>query len=102
MVTMPSEEDFNSPQTGDICKKYFRGSAESNTMDRMKILRLIENMTLGSAAVGLQNRIHARGRQSSGTADYDRQTGETGRKERTGKSNSWNTVEIMENIGFFS
>lgn len=52
MVTMPSEEDFNSPQTGDICKKYFRGSAESNTMDRMKILRLIENMTLGSAAVG--------------------------------------------------
>lgn len=52
MVTMPSEEDFNSPQTGDICRKYFRGSSEANTMDRMKILRLIENMTLGSAAVG--------------------------------------------------
>ena len=52
MVTMPSEEDFNSPETAEICRKYFKGSADADTVDRMKILRLIENMTLGSAAVG--------------------------------------------------
>lgn len=52
MVTMPSEEDFTSPETAEICRKYFKGSADADTMDRMKILRLIENMTLGSAAVG--------------------------------------------------
>jgi 4-hydroxybutyryl-CoA dehydratase/vinylacetyl-CoA-Delta-isomerase len=52
MVTMPSEKDFNSPEIGDICKKYFKGVASVPTMDRMKILRLVENLTLGTAAVG--------------------------------------------------
>lgn len=52
MVTMPSEKDFNSPEIGDICKKYFAGDAKYPTMDRMKVLRLIENLTLGAAAVG--------------------------------------------------
>ncbi len=52
MVTMPSQADFESKDVGEYCKKYFRGYANLDTMDRMKILRLIENLTLGSAAVG--------------------------------------------------
>ncbi|WP_026894613.1 4-hydroxyphenylacetate 3-hydroxylase family protein [Clostridiisalibacter paucivorans] len=52
MVTMPSEKDFKHPEIGPICEKYFKGNANVPTMDRMKILRLIENMTLGTAAVG--------------------------------------------------
>ncbi len=52
MVTMPSERDFNSPEIGDICKKYFAGRADVPTIERMKVLRLIENLTLGTAAVG--------------------------------------------------
>lgn len=52
MVTMPSAKDFNSPEVGEICKKYFKGTASVSTEDRMRILRLIENMCLGSAAVG--------------------------------------------------
>lgn len=52
MVTMPSEKDFMSDKVGDYCKKYFKGSDSFNTLDRMKILRFIENMTLGTAAVG--------------------------------------------------
>jgi 4-hydroxybutyryl-CoA dehydratase/vinylacetyl-CoA-Delta-isomerase len=52
MVTMPSEKDFNSPVVGDICKKYFKGASNVPTMERMKVLRLIENLTLGTAAVG--------------------------------------------------
>ncbi len=52
MVTMPSQADFESEETGEYCRKYFRGQADMDTMDRMKILRLIENLTLGTAAVG--------------------------------------------------
>lgn len=52
MVTMPSSKDFNSPEVGDICKKYFKGVASVPTEDRMRILRLIENMCLGASAVG--------------------------------------------------
>lgn len=52
MVTMPSEADFNSEETGEICRKYFAGTKGVRTIDRMRILRLLENMTLGSAAVG--------------------------------------------------
>lgn len=52
MVTMPSEADFKSPEIGAICDKYFRGVDSVPTEHRMRILRLIENMCLGSAAVG--------------------------------------------------
>lgn len=52
MVTMPSEKDFNSPEIGELCRKYFQGDERVDTMNRMRILRLIENMTLGTAAVG--------------------------------------------------
>ena len=52
MVTMPSEQDFNHPEIGPVCKKYFKGKSDVDVMDRMKILRLVENMTLGTAAVG--------------------------------------------------
>lgn len=52
MVTMPSEKDFNHPEVGDLCKKYFKGTNKVPTMDRMRVLRLVENLTLGTAAVG--------------------------------------------------
>ncbi len=52
MVTMPSQADFESEDVGEYCRKYFRAQNETDTMDRMKILRLIENLTLGTAAVG--------------------------------------------------
>ncbi|VBB06700.1 Hypothetical protein LUCI_1936 [Lucifera butyrica] len=52
MVTMPSEKDLNHPQIGKVVEKYFKGVASVPTEDRMRILRLIENLTLGTAAVG--------------------------------------------------
>jgi 4-hydroxybutyryl-CoA dehydratase/vinylacetyl-CoA-Delta-isomerase len=52
MVTMPSEKDLRSPEIGKVVEKYFRGVADVSTEDRMRILRLIENITLGTAAVG--------------------------------------------------
>ncbi|MFZ5969880.1 MAG: 4-hydroxyphenylacetate 3-hydroxylase family protein [Bacillota bacterium] len=52
MVTMPSEQDFKHPVIGPVCEKYFKGVNAVPTEYRMRILRLIENMTLGTAAVG--------------------------------------------------
>ncbi|QXM06369.1 4-hydroxyphenylacetate 3-hydroxylase family protein [Crassaminicella indica] len=52
MVTMPSEKDFKHPVLGPICEKYFKGVDSVPTEHRMRVLRLIENMTLGAAAVG--------------------------------------------------
>jgi len=52
MVTMPSEKDLRSPEIGHYVEKYLKGVEGVSTEDRMRILRLIENMTLGCAAVG--------------------------------------------------
>jgi 4-hydroxybutyryl-CoA dehydratase/vinylacetyl-CoA-Delta-isomerase len=52
MVTMASEKDLRHPEIGKIVEKYFKGVASVPTENRCRILRLIENMTLGTAAVG--------------------------------------------------
>jgi 4-hydroxybutyryl-CoA dehydratase/vinylacetyl-CoA-Delta-isomerase len=51
LVTMPAERDLNHPEIGPLVEKYLRGVAEFPTADRMRILRLIENLTLGTSAV---------------------------------------------------
>jgi 4-hydroxybutyryl-CoA dehydratase/vinylacetyl-CoA-Delta-isomerase len=62
MVTLPSEKDFNAPDTAKWMKKYFRADPNVSTENRMRILRLIENMTLGTAAVGyLTESMHGAG-----------------------------------------
>ncbi|KYZ74758.1 4-hydroxybutyryl-CoA dehydratase [Anaerosporomusa subterranea] len=52
MVTMPSEHDLRHPEIGKVVEKYFKGVANIPTEQRLRILRLIENITLGTAAVG--------------------------------------------------
>ena len=52
MVTAPSEADFRHPKLGPIIDKYLRGSSSASTESRLRILRLIENLALGTAAVG--------------------------------------------------
>jgi len=52
MVTMPSEKDLRHPVIGKVVEKYFGAVASVPTEHRMRILRLIENLTLGTAAVG--------------------------------------------------
>lgn len=62
MVTLPSEDDYRSPEVGKWVKKYFKGNDEVDTEDRMRMLRLIENLTLGTAAVGyLTESMHGAG-----------------------------------------
>ena len=52
MVTAPSEKDLKDPVIGPVVEKYFKGVSNVSTENRLKILRLIENLTLGTAAVG--------------------------------------------------
>ena len=52
MVTMASERDLRHPEIGKIVEKYFKGIASVPTENRCRVLRLIENITLGTAAVG--------------------------------------------------
>ena len=76
MVTMPSQADFDSPETGEICKKYFKGPKGTDVMERMKILRLIENMTLGAAAVGYRTEsMHGAGSPQAQRIMISRQSG---------------------------
>ncbi|GAB6138523.1 4-hydroxyphenylacetate 3-hydroxylase family protein [Halanaerobaculum tunisiense] len=52
MVTMPSEADLRNPEISDYIKKYLKANPDVSTENRMKMLRFIENMSLGTAAVG--------------------------------------------------
>lgn len=60
--TLPSEKDLNHPEIGKLLHKYLRGSSQFSTEERIRILRLIENMTMGRNAVGyLTESIHGAG-----------------------------------------
>lgn len=52
MVTAPSEADLRNPKLGPVIDKYLRGVSEVSTENRLRMLRLIENLCLGAAAVG--------------------------------------------------
>jgi len=57
-----AQKDFLNPETGPILKKYLAGRKGVDVMNRMRILRLIENMTLGRNAVGyLTESMHGAG-----------------------------------------
>ena len=62
MATMPSEKDFKSKEIGHLLEKYLKACADVPTENRVRILRLIENMTLGRNAVGyLTESMHGAG-----------------------------------------
>lgn len=62
MVTLPSEKDLDNPEIGELLRKYLVGRPDVPVEARMRILRLIENMTLGRNAVGyLTESMHGAG-----------------------------------------
>jgi len=62
MVTLPSAADFKSGETAKWLEKYYKGNDGVPTENRRRILRLIENITLGTAAVGyLTESMHGAG-----------------------------------------
>jgi 4-hydroxybutyryl-CoA dehydratase/vinylacetyl-CoA-Delta-isomerase len=62
VVTMPSEKDLQNNEIGPLIRKFLQGKSGVETVDRMRILRLIENMTIGRNAVGyLTESLHGAG-----------------------------------------
>ena len=51
IATMPSEEDLASPEVGRYVSKYLAGNARFPVEERMRVARLLENMTGGTALV---------------------------------------------------
>ena len=62
LVTMPADAEFRSEVTGPLLRKYLKTRADVSVDNRRRILRLIENMTLGRNAVGyLTESMHGAG-----------------------------------------
>jgi 4-hydroxybutyryl-CoA dehydratase/vinylacetyl-CoA-Delta-isomerase len=62
IVTMPSEKDLQNNEVGGLIRKFLQGRDGVEVTDRMRILRLIENMTIGRNAVGyLTESLHGAG-----------------------------------------
>jgi len=62
MVTLPSERDYRHTELGQLLQKYLQGVPEIPTESRVRVLRLLENMTMGMGAVGyLTESLHGAG-----------------------------------------
>ncbi len=86
MVTMPSEKDLKNPEVGKVLEKYLAGVSSVPTEHRMRILRLIENITLGTAAVGYRTEsMHGAGSPQAQRIMIARQ-GNLGRKKELAKT----------------
>ncbi len=51
ICTLPSHADFDSEAIGPLLKKYLSTSPDNPVIDRYKLLRFIENLSMGLAAV---------------------------------------------------
>ncbi|MCR4442514.1 MAG: 4-hydroxyphenylacetate 3-hydroxylase family protein [Peptococcaceae bacterium] len=49
LATMPSEHDLKNPEIGPKIRKYYQGVAEVPTENRMRMVRLLESLTGGTA-----------------------------------------------------
>jgi 4-hydroxybutyryl-CoA dehydratase/vinylacetyl-CoA-Delta-isomerase len=93
VVTLPSEKDLKNPITGPILKKYLKGRKGVDVEDRVRILRLIENMTLGRNAVGyLTESMHGAGSPQAQRINIARQM-QLGYKKKLAK----NLANVKEN-----
>lgn len=75
MVTAPSEKDLNGEVTGPLLRKFLKGRSDVSAENRLRILRLIENMTLGRNAVGyLTESMHGAGSPQAQRVQIARQS----------------------------
>jgi 4-hydroxybutyryl-CoA dehydratase/vinylacetyl-CoA-Delta-isomerase len=62
LVTMPSEKDLKHPEIGKHIAKYLKGVDGVEVEDRIRVLRLIENLTIGlGGACYLAESMHGAG-----------------------------------------
>ena len=66
----------NGETIGDICNKYFAGREGVSTEDRQKVMRFLENICLGAAAVGYRTEsLHGAGSPQAQRIMIARQSG---------------------------
>lgn len=76
MVTMSSEKDFKHPEIRKALEKCLKGVAGVPSEDRVRIMRLVENLTLGTVAVGYRTEsMHGAGSPQAQRMHYDRPPG---------------------------
>lgn len=81
MVTAPSEADLRSESVGHYVEKYLVGQ-NVNAQDRLRALRLCENLSLGTAAVGYRTEsMHGAGSPQAQKVMINRQGNFEGKKE---------------------
>jgi 4-hydroxybutyryl-CoA dehydratase/vinylacetyl-CoA-Delta-isomerase len=74
LVTMPSQADYQHHEIGPLLDKYLKARSDVPTEHRMRILRLIENLTLGRNAVGyLTESLHGAGSPQAQRIQIQRQ-----------------------------
>jgi len=82
VVTLPSQQDLDHEEIGPILRKYLKGREGIDSEDRIRILRLIENLTLGRNAVGyLTESMHGAGSPQAQRVQMARQAQLGYRKE---------------------
>lgn len=69
IATLPFDRDLRSPEIGKYVEKYMKGVEDVSAETRMKILRLLENMTGGTALV---ESMHGAGSPQSQRVMYQR------------------------------
>ena len=96
MVTLPSEQDFRHPEAGPMLKKYLAARKGVDVENRMRILRLIENMTLGRNAVGyLTESMHGAGSPQAQRIQIQRQM-QVGYKKNLAKNLAGITNDVED------
>ncbi len=86
VATMPSEKDLKSEKVGPLIKKYLVGRKGVDVENKIRILRLIENMTLGRNAVGyLTESMHGAGSPQAQRIQISRQM-QLGYKKKLAKN----------------
>ena len=81
IATLPFDADLRSPEIGKYVEKYMQGVEGVSTETRMKVLRLLENMTGGTALV---ESMHGAGSPQSQRVMYQR-LGKLGEKMKLAK-----------------
>ena len=69
LATLPFDQDLRHPEIGKYVEKYMKGVAGVSSETRMKILRLLENMTGGTALI---ESMHGAGSPQSQRVMYQR------------------------------
>ncbi|NLI69650.1 MAG: 4-hydroxybutyryl-CoA dehydratase [Firmicutes bacterium] len=86
VATLPSLKDLEHPEIGPLLKKYFQGVAGMETTCRLRMLRFVENLTLGAAAAAyLTESLHGAGSPQAQRVVIARQADLEGKKRMARK-----------------